>query len=128
MLKAIRQKSAIANPQALGSFVNSVCNNVLFELYRSESKIGEPPEDRAAEGKGAEAEMVDEEDRREVRRVLAQELPSGRRKRPQDLLAPPAGSFSKSAIRTPSAATSASIGSIYACWCIAPSCDFGPIT
>jgi RNA polymerase sigma-70 factor (ECF subfamily) len=79
VLKAIRQKSAIANPQALGSFVNSVCNNVLFELYRSESKIGEPPEDRAAEGKGAEAEMVDEEDRREVRRVLA-ELPEKDRK------------------------------------------------
>ncbi len=71
VLKAIRQKSAIANPQALGSFVNSVCNNVLFELYRSESKIADPPEDRPAEGKDAEAEMVDEEDRKQVRQVLA---------------------------------------------------------
>ena len=79
VLKAIRQKSAIANPQALGSFVNSVCNNVLFELYRSESKIAEAPEDRAAEGKDAEAEMVDEEDRSQVRQVLA-DLPEKDRK------------------------------------------------
>ncbi len=72
VLKALRQKKAIANPQALGSYVNSVCNNVLFELYRSEAKIADPPEDRPAEGKDAEAGLVDEEDRVEVRRVLEQ--------------------------------------------------------
>ncbi len=70
VLKALRQKNSISNPQALGSFVNSVCNNVLFELYRAESKIGDPPEDRPAEGKNAEAGMVEEEDRVAVRRVL----------------------------------------------------------
>ncbi len=79
VLKALRQKNAIANPQALGSFVNSVCNNVLFELYRSESKIADPPEDRPAEGKDAEAGMVDEEARVQVRRVL-EELPEKDRK------------------------------------------------
>lgn len=79
VLKAIRQKGAIANPQALGSFVNSVCNNVLFELYRSESRIGEPPEDQPAEGKDAESEMVDEEDRKQVRQVLA-DMPEKDRK------------------------------------------------
>ncbi len=79
VLKALRQKNAIANPQALGSFVNSVCNNVLFELYRSESKIAEPPEDRPAEGKDAETGMVDEEARVQVRRVL-EEMPEKDRK------------------------------------------------
>jgi len=71
VMKALRQKGTIDNPQALGAFVNSVCNNVLFELYRSQSRITEPLEDRADEVKDAESEMVDEEDRRQVRRVLA---------------------------------------------------------
>ena len=79
VLKALRQKHTIANPQALGSFVNSVCNNVLFELYRSEAKIADPPEDRAADGPDAEAGMVDEEDRNEVRRIL-DEMPEKDRK------------------------------------------------
>jgi RNA polymerase sigma-70 factor (ECF subfamily) len=79
VLKALRQKNSIANPQALGSYVNSVCNNVLFELYRSESKIAEPPEDRPDESKDAETGMVDEEDRVAVRRVL-DEMPEKDRK------------------------------------------------
>jgi len=71
VFKALRQKNSIVNPQALGSFVNSVCNNVLFELYRAESRMAAPLEDGPAEGKDAEAELVDEEGRRHVRRVLA---------------------------------------------------------
>lgn len=79
VLKALRQKHALANPQALGSFVNSVCNNVLFELYRAQSREAEPPEDRPTGEKGAETEMVDEEGRTQVRRVLA-EMPEKDRK------------------------------------------------
>ena len=71
VFKALRQKGAIDNPQALGSYVNSVCNNVLFELYRSQSRVGEAPADRPDEAKDAEAELVDEEDRAQVRQVLA---------------------------------------------------------
>lgn len=79
VLRALRQRGSITNPQALGSFVNSVCNNVLFELYRSESRLAEPPEDRPSEDKDAEEEMVDQEDRKQVRRVLA-DMPEKDRK------------------------------------------------
>ncbi len=79
VLKALRQKNTIANPQALGSYVNSVCNNVLFELYRSQGKTGDPLEDRAADGPDAETGMVNEEDRVRVRRVL-NEMPEKDRK------------------------------------------------
>src|SRR5437016_2537918 len=45
VLKALRG-SGVENPQALGSFVNSVCNNVLFELYRMQSRFSSAPEER----------------------------------------------------------------------------------
>jgi len=35
VLKALRAEGGIRNPEKLGSFVNSVCNNVLQEFYRS---------------------------------------------------------------------------------------------
>ena len=79
VIKALRQKGTIANPQALGSFVNSVCNNVLFELYRSVSRFGEPPDDRPSDAIDAETELVNEEDRAAVREVLA-EMPEKDRK------------------------------------------------
>jgi len=78
VLKTLRQ-SGIENPEALGSFVNSVCTNVLFEVYRSQSRVAEPVEDGASPEKSAEDGMVDEESRTEVRKVLS-ELPEKDRK------------------------------------------------
>jgi RNA polymerase sigma-70 factor (ECF subfamily) len=69
VLKTIRT-SGVENPQALGSFVNSTCNNVLFELYRTQSRFCPPPEDRPAEDPLAEETVVGEEERREVRQVM----------------------------------------------------------
>src|SRR5512140_1589962 len=46
VLKAIQQQGGLEEPGALGSFVNSVCNNILFELYRAESKTAGAMEDR----------------------------------------------------------------------------------
>src|ERR1039458_665496 len=37
VLKTLRQ-SGIESPEAFGSFVNSVCNNILFEVYRAQSR------------------------------------------------------------------------------------------
>lgn len=37
VLKKLRGEGGIRNPGGLGSFVNSVCNNVLLEFYRSSS-------------------------------------------------------------------------------------------
>jgi RNA polymerase sigma-70 factor (ECF subfamily) len=78
VLKALRQ-TGIANPEALGSFVNSVCNNVLFELYRLQSRMGEPPEDRPSSEIGMETLLASEAERGEVRQVLS-EMPEKDRK------------------------------------------------
>jgi RNA polymerase sigma-70 factor (ECF subfamily) len=69
VLKTLRGPG-MENPQALGSFVNSVCNNVLFEVYRSQTRATEPLEERPAALVPADDAMVDEEDRVEVRKVM----------------------------------------------------------
>lgn len=38
VLMSLKRKSGVKTPEALGAFVNSVCNNVVFELYRSGSR------------------------------------------------------------------------------------------
>jgi len=38
VLTALRKKDTLQQPERLGAFVNSVCNNVLFEHYRSSSR------------------------------------------------------------------------------------------
>ena len=73
VVKSIRE-SGMDNPQALGAYVNSVCNHVLFELYRTQSRYADPPPDRPDGEAGAEAALVGDEERRDVRRVLS-ELP-----------------------------------------------------
>ncbi|MEO8594394.1 MAG: sigma-70 family RNA polymerase sigma factor [Candidatus Solibacter sp.] len=78
VLRSLRQ-SGIESPEALGSFVNSVCTNVLFEVYRSQSRVTEPVEDGASPEKPADHAMVDEEERRQVRSVLS-EMPEKDRK------------------------------------------------
>jgi RNA polymerase sigma-70 factor (ECF subfamily) len=69
VLKTLRA-SGMENPQALGSFVNSVCNNVLFEVYRAQSRVADPLEDRPGDDVPAEDALVNEEERTQVRRVL----------------------------------------------------------
>ena len=67
-------RTGVENPEALGAFVNSVCNHVLFELYRQQSRTAEPPADRPSEELPPEALLIDEEQREAVLRALA-ELP-----------------------------------------------------
>lgn len=38
-------RGGLDQPERLGAFVNSVCNNVLFEFYRAESRTPNLPED-----------------------------------------------------------------------------------
>ncbi len=70
VFKVIRS-SGIDTPEALGAFVNSVCNNVLFELYRRQSH----PADGSAEEVPGESRVEEEffaaEECESVRRVLA---------------------------------------------------------
>lgn len=44
VLAAVRSESGVRSPERLGAFVNSVCNNVLLEFYRSRSRMDQTPD------------------------------------------------------------------------------------
>ena len=74
VLTTLKQRGGLDRPETLGAFVNSVCNNVLFELYRSEKRnipvdedAPEPTDEAALD---AEAVVMREESRERVRRAL----------------------------------------------------------
>lgn len=77
VLTALRRKNSLESPERLGAFVNSVCQNLLFELYRSQGKTqaGFPDHlDIPDEHVSVESELVTEERKRQVSEVL-EELP-----------------------------------------------------
>jgi RNA polymerase sigma-70 factor (ECF subfamily) len=45
VLTAVRSGSGVREPAKLGAFVNSVCNNVLLEFYRSSARNPQEPEE-----------------------------------------------------------------------------------
>lgn len=76
VLTTLRTKGGLTSPGGLGAFVNSVCNNVLFELYRSESKLALVLDDEGAPepeapGASVESSLLSEESRARVRQALA---------------------------------------------------------
>jgi RNA polymerase sigma-70 factor (ECF subfamily) len=84
VLTSLKQKRSLATPETLGAFVNSVCNNVLFELYRSAARTTPLPEeyDEPDERQpGADSVIIAEEDRGRVRAALLALAP-----KEQDLL------------------------------------------
>src|SRR5262249_42708716 len=81
---AIKQDSSLRRPQSLSFFVNSVCNNLLFETYlrNAKSPTLELGSCDAIDGHdSAEGDLVTAERRREVRRVL-----NGLREKDRELL------------------------------------------
>jgi RNA polymerase sigma-70 factor, ECF subfamily len=76
VFSVLRSKDGIREPERLGAFVNSVCNNVLLEHYRSAS--GDAPLDETVEetipSKGADAlkQVISKEMSQKVRNVLNQ--------------------------------------------------------
>jgi len=81
VLTSLKRKGGIAEPESLGSFVNSVCNNVVFELYRSGSRTSQLDDDLDAvddRQDDAETTMMAGEERERVRTALEQ-LPSKER-------------------------------------------------
>ncbi len=48
VLAAVQKEGGIRQPERLGAYVNSVCNNVLLEFYRSPSRT-DPLDDKAEE-------------------------------------------------------------------------------
>ena len=58
VLKVLRKEGGLRQPERLGAFVNTVCNNVLFEYYRSSP--------RADSSLGATHHSIDEEGQPEL--------------------------------------------------------------
>ena len=74
VMKALRQPGGIQSAGGFGAFVNSVSNNVLFEMYRTHSKTTPLEEEAGAAlpDPGIDAEMAVglDEDRAHVRSVM----------------------------------------------------------
>jgi RNA polymerase sigma-70 factor (ECF subfamily) len=77
VIGALRKEGGVREPERLGAFVNSICNNVLLEFYRS-SKRSQPLEDHHLEGSGKilnlEGLLITKETNQQIHRVL-DELP-----------------------------------------------------
>jgi RNA polymerase sigma-70 factor, ECF subfamily len=73
VLRAIRQESTIQQPERLGAFVNSVCNNVLLEQHRARNRYDqmgdEVPEVRDT-SIDLEGQLISDEAQANVRKVL----------------------------------------------------------
>jgi RNA polymerase sigma-70 factor, ECF subfamily len=75
VLAALRGETVIRDPERLGAFVNSVCNNVLLEFYRASSRNPQEPENRveiADRTVDLDGFLVTRETSEHVRRVLDQ--------------------------------------------------------
>jgi RNA polymerase sigma-70 factor, ECF subfamily len=73
VLITLKEKGGLASAESLGAFVNGVCNNVLFELYRSGSRAEQLPEDHDPVDErrpSAESGLMAAEDRTRVQRAL----------------------------------------------------------
>jgi RNA polymerase sigma-70 factor (ECF subfamily) len=74
VLVAIRRESAIQQPERLGAFVNSVCNNVTLEYYRSRIRLDHADDsmlevpDKTIDLDG---QLISDEAQSSVRQVLA---------------------------------------------------------
>lgn len=66
------QENGIDNPEALGAFVNTTSNHVLWEMYRYRSRTADPPRDRPSDELRPDAAIAAEQEYSEVREVLAE--------------------------------------------------------
>jgi RNA polymerase sigma-70 factor (ECF subfamily) len=75
VIRTLREKG-LASAPSLGAFVNSVCNNVLFETYRAQSRARlaepEPLETLEASSESVERALVDQAEHARVRRALTE--------------------------------------------------------
>lgn len=82
VLKALRTVGALRQPERLGAFVNTVCNNVLFEHYRSSSRSQSLDEEGQPELPDASADALDlaasGQMKAKVREILLQMPPRDR--------------------------------------------------
>ena len=72
VLSTLKEKGGLASAGSLGAFVNGVCNNVLFEMYRANARttgLDEEYEEEATT-QAADVALVADEAREEVRAAL----------------------------------------------------------
>jgi RNA polymerase sigma-70 factor (ECF subfamily) len=73
VLTSLKRKGGVKTPEALGAFVNSVCNNVVFEVYRAGTRTVPLEEEfDAADDRhtAADSAIAAGEDRERVRAAL----------------------------------------------------------
>jgi RNA polymerase sigma-70 factor (ECF subfamily) len=73
VLRIVRLENRLNNPASLPAFVHSVCNNVMLELLRSDTRHPQIPEnapDVADPGVDPDVALVNEERKQMVRRIL----------------------------------------------------------
>lgn len=82
VLKTLRTEDGIRSPEKFGAFVNSVCNNVLLEFYRSSSRpaasdenLADPPDTTI----DLDGMLTTRETREHVRKILEQLAEKDRR-------------------------------------------------
>jgi RNA polymerase sigma-70 factor (ECF subfamily) len=75
VIRTLQKKDGITYPERFGGFVNSVCENVLLEFFRSGKSTFQIPEDspEPVDTSGsAESELITEERKRLVAKLLSQ--------------------------------------------------------
>jgi RNA polymerase sigma-70 factor (ECF subfamily) len=72
VLTTLKQKGGLASAESLGAFVNGVCNNVLFEMYRSNARTTplEEDYDEASASPSADLGLVAAEQREAIDAAL----------------------------------------------------------
>ena len=74
VLNTLRRKNGLQHPERLGAFVNTVCNNVMMESLRAETRTNPYPEDGfdpVDTRVDVESELVTEERKELVKTILA---------------------------------------------------------
>ena len=71
----LRSEQGVRSPERIGAIVNSICNHVLYEHYRASGR-SQPLDEESAEqfiepGPDQLSQAIREEDRRQVRDILA---------------------------------------------------------
>jgi RNA polymerase sigma-70 factor (ECF subfamily) len=75
VLSTVREGRGLKTPESLGAFVNGVCNNVLFEIYRAQSRsisLEEEHERPDTRQNAADHDLLAGEEQARVRRALDQ--------------------------------------------------------
>ncbi|MGC2659038.1 MAG: sigma-70 family RNA polymerase sigma factor [Bryobacteraceae bacterium] len=81
VLGALKKKDSLNKPESLGSFVNRVCDNVLFEFFRSGKATSQTNESTAEPmdpSRSVESELITDERTQLVKNVLSALPPQDR--------------------------------------------------